>query len=98
MELNPNHPSIKALRQSIEDNETATTDVTDSANLLFEAALLESGYTISDPHEFAARMDRVLKFNLNLDRYEKASPFEIELEEDKPKEEEKKEEEKTEDL
>jgi len=96
LELNPNHPSVKALRESIESNETATKDVEDSAHLLFESALLESGYTISDPHEFAARMDRVLKHNLNLDRYEKAAPFEVEIEEDKK--EETKEPEKTEDL
>lgn len=104
LELNPSHPSIKALRESIENNETATKDVEDTAILLFESALLESGYTISDPHQFAARMDRVLKFNLNLDRYEKAAPFEVELEDEpKPaptegKEEENKETEKNEDL
>jgi heat shock protein beta len=98
LEINPSHPSIKALREHIENNETATKDVEDSAILLFESALLESGYTISDPHQFAARMDRVLKFNLNLDRYEKSSPFEVDIEEDKPATEEKKEAEKTEDL
>jgi heat shock protein beta len=101
LELNPSHPSIKALRESIENNETATKDVEDTAILLFESALLESGYSITDPHQFAARMDRVLKFNLNLDRYEKSSPFEVELEEDKPAPtEEKKEQEqgRTEDL
>lgn len=86
LEINPSHPSIKALRDSIENNETPGKDVEDSAFLLFESALLESGYTLSDPHEFAVRMDRVLKFNLNLDRYEKPAPFEVEIEEEKPKE------------
>lgn len=100
LEINPSHPSIKALRDSIENNETPGTDVEDSAFLLFESALLESGYTLTDPHEFALRMDRVLKYNLNLDRYEKPAPFEVEIEEDKPKEEVKDEdaEEKKDDL
>jgi len=86
LEINPSHPSIKALRDAIENNETPGKDVEDSAFLLFESALLESGYTLTDPHEFALRMDRVLKYNLNLDRYEKPAPFEVEIEEDKIKE------------
>lgn len=89
LEINPSHPSIKALRDQIENNETPGKDVEDSAFLLFESALLESGYSLSDPHEFALRMDRVLKYNLNLDRYEKPAPFEVEIEEEKPKEEAK---------
>ena len=86
LEINTAHPSIKALRDQIENNETPSKDVEDSAILLFESALLESGYTLTDPHEFALRMDRVLKYNLNLDRYEKPSPFEVEVDEEKPKE------------
>ncbi len=86
LEINPSHPSIKALRENIESNETPSKDVEDSAILLFESALLESGYTLTDPHEFALRMDRVLKYNLNLDRYEQPSPFEVEIEEQKEKE------------
>jgi len=86
LEINPSHPSIKALREQIENNETVSKDVEDSALLLFESALLESGYSLSDPHEFALRMDRVLKYNLNLDRYEKPAPFDVEIEEEKPKE------------
>lgn len=89
LEINPSHPSIKALREQIENNETPGKDVEDSAFLLFESALLESGYNLADPHEFALRMDRVLKYNLNLDRYEKPAPFEVEIEEEKPKEEAK---------
>lgn len=102
LEINTSHPSIKALREQIENNETPGKDVEDSAILLFESALLESGYTLSDPHEFALRMDRVIKYNLNLDRYERASAFEVEIEEDKPKEQppapEETEEDKKEDL
>lgn len=86
LEINPSHPSIKALRDAIENNETPGKDAEDSAFLLFESALLESGYSLTDPHDFAMRMDRVLKFNLNLDRYEKPAPFEVEIEEDKQKE------------
>jgi heat shock protein beta len=83
LEINTSHPSIKSLREKVLQNEVPPTEVEDTAKLLFEAALLESGYTLSDPHEFASRIDRVLKYNLDLDRFAKASPYEVEIEEKK---------------
>lgn len=86
LEINTAHPTIKTLRERVLSEETPSTEVEDTARLLFESALLESGYSLMDPHEFAARMDRVLKYNLNLDRYEKSKPYEVQI--DTPKEEE----------
>ena len=88
MEINPNHPTIKELRELVSnaaDNQPAP-EVEETAILLFESAMLESGYTVPDAHEFALRMDRVLKYNLNLKRDEKVSPYEVVLdpEEEKP--------------
>jgi heat shock protein beta len=86
-EINPNHPAIKELRERVANTETPSSDVEDTAFLMFESALLSSGYSLTDPHEFAARMDRVLKYSLNLDRYEKSSPYEVSIEEEEKKEE-----------
>jgi heat shock protein beta len=103
LEINPNHPAIKTLRQKIMESEKPDTYVEDTADLLFESALLESGYQLSDIHNFAAKMDRVLKYNLSLDRYATASELDIKVEdeeevvaEEKPVEEAKTEEAKTE--
>lgn len=89
MEINTSHPAIKELRELILNNETPGNEAEDTALLLFESAMLESGYNLPDPHEFAMRMDRVLKYNLNLKRDEKSSPYEVIIDET---EEEKKEE------
>jgi len=86
-EINPNHAAIKELRERVVNSETPSSDVEDTAILLFESALLSSGYSLSDPHEFASRMDRVLKYSLNLDRYEKSAPYEVNIEEEEKKEE-----------
>jgi len=83
LEINPDHPAIKELRNRVVNEETPSLEVEDTAKLLFESALLESGYSLADPHEFAERMDRVLKYNLNLDRYAKPSPYEVEQPEKK---------------
>jgi len=92
LEINTSHPAIKSLRQKVLDAEKVSTDVEDTAHLLFESAMLESGYTLNDPHEFAVRMDRILKHSLNLDRYEKSTPYEVNVEEDVKLEKEDKEE------
>jgi heat shock protein beta len=43
LEINPNHPAIKALRNRLVETEKPDTYVEDTADLLFESALLESG-------------------------------------------------------
>lgn len=43
LEINPSHPSIKELLKRIKESELADEETKDSANLLFEAALLNSG-------------------------------------------------------
>jgi len=94
LEINTSHPAIKALREKVLGSEKVPVDVEDTAILLFESAMLESGYNLNDPHEFASRMERVLKHSLNIDRYEKSTPYEVEIED----EEEKKEKVEEEDL
>ena len=96
MEINPSHPAIKELREIVENNETPSADAEDTALLLFESAMLESGYSLPDPHDFALRMDRVLKYNLNLKRDEKPSPYEVVLDEEEEKKEDEKADNKTE--
>ena len=96
MEINPSHPAIKELREIVENNETPSADAEDTALLLFESAMLESGYSLPDPHDFALRMDRVLKYNLNLKRDEKPSPYEVVLDEEEEKKEDEKVDNKTE--
>ena len=97
MEINPNHPAIKELREIAASGETPSPEAEETALLLFESAMLESGYTLPDPHDFAVRMDRVLKYNLNLKRDEKPTPYEVVLtDDDEKKDEEKKDDKKDE--
>jgi len=82
LEINVDHPAIKELRERVLKYEIPPSEVEDTAFLLFETALLTSGFNIESPNDFALRMDRVLKYNLNVDRHEKAAPFEVNMEDD----------------
>ena len=97
MEINPNHPAIKELREIAASGETPSAEAEETALLLFESAMLESGYTLPDPHDFAVRMDRVLKYNLNLKRDEKPTPYEVVLTDDDDKKDDEKKDEKKDD-
>ena len=58
--------------------------------LLFESAMLETGYSLPDPHAFGMRMEKVLKYNLGLSRDEKVSPYEVVLDDDDDDDDDKK--------
>ena len=48
------------------DDETDTTTV-DLANVLYETAMLRSGYALQDSSNFAGRIERMLRLSLGVD-------------------------------
>jgi len=66
MEINPDHSITAAMRQRVAaDPEDKT--MKDLAWLLFETALLTSGFSLEDPSPFAARIHRMIKLGLSID-------------------------------
>ena len=94
LEINPNHPAIKQIREQVGNGENVPKDAEDIAMLLFESAMLESGYALTDPINFGTRMEKVLRFNLGVSKDEKVSPYEVILDDDDEDEEEENEEDK----
>lgn len=91
LEINPFHPAIKELLKRIKENEVATDETKDVASLLFDSALLNAGkyksssylltligFSLESPVDYANKMDKIIKNSLNLDRFSKPSPFEVE--------------------
>ena len=66
LEVNPRHPLIRELLRKVEAEETDKTTV-DLAEVLFETALLRSGYSLPDSPGFAGRIERMLRLSMGVD-------------------------------
>lgn len=66
LEINPDHNIIETLRQKA-DADKNDKAVKDLVMLLFETALLSSGFGLEDPQVHAARIHRMIKLGLGID-------------------------------
>merc|ERR1712151_425573 len=63
LELNPNHPVVVDLLSKVKADKSAL----DTAQMLFQTALIESGYEIADPSALVNRVYRLMSKELGVD-------------------------------
>merc|ERR1712025_1479561 len=66
MELNPSHAIVKALKDKF-SADAADSAAKDLVWLLYETALLTSGFTLDNPGSFSNRIHRLIKLGLSID-------------------------------
>ena len=84
MEINPNHPIIKKLKSKFE-SEPGDRSVKDLVLLMFDTALLNSGFSLDEPSAFANRIHRIIKVGLSLPEEEVAEEDKTSKNNDKKK-------------
>merc|ERR1712091_157255 len=88
LEVNPNHPVVVDLLAKVKaDKENAAAK--DTAQVLFQTALIESGYEIADPSALVDRVYRLMSKELGVDPDAPIKEVEVPEEEEEEAEEDK---------
>merc|ERR1712154_163666 len=88
LEVNPNHPVVVDLLAKIKDDKENAAAL-DTAQVLFQTALIESGYEIADPSALVSRVYRLMSKELGVDPDAPHKEVEVPEGEEEEEEEEK---------
>merc|ERR1712100_769051 len=88
LEVNPNHPVIVDLLAKVKANKEDKAAL-DTAQVLFQTALIESGYDIADPSALVNRVYRLMSKELGVDPDAPIKEVEVPEEEEEAEEEDK---------
>merc|ERR1712099_147152 len=91
LEVNPNHPVIADLLSKVKADKDDKPAL-DTAQVLFQTALLESGYEIADPSALVNRVYRLMSKELGVDPDAPIKEVEVPEGEEEAEEDEKEEE------
>jgi len=90
LEVNPNHPVIVDLLAKIKANKEDASAL-DTAQVLFQTALIQSGYDIADPSALVNRVYRLMSKELGVDPDAPLKEIEVPEEEEEAEEDDKEE-------
>merc|ERR1711915_331488 len=88
LEVNPNHPVVIDLLSKVKENKEDSAAL-DTAQVLFQTALIQSGYDIADPSALVNRVYRLMSKELGVDPDAPLKEIEVPEEEEEAEEDDK---------
>jgi hypothetical protein len=84
LELNPHHSVMKEMLSKVKESSEGRMGEAeeDMARLLFHMALLNSGFNIEDPSDFASSLGKLINTGFGLQRDQPIEEIEVELEDE----------------
>ena len=84
LEINPHHSLMKALLAKIKESPDSDVDeaTQDYAKLMFNMALLNSGFGIDEPSDFTGPLQKLINVGFGLARDEPVKEIEVEIDEE----------------
>lgn len=67
LEINPNHVMIKKLQEGVTKNTMNEKTLNDIVKLIYETAMVSSGYSHDDPSDFASRIYKIIGIGISVD-------------------------------
>lgn len=67
LEINPNHVMIKKLQQGVTKNTMNEKTLNDIVKLIYETAMVSSGYSHDDPSEFTSHIYKIIGIGISVD-------------------------------
>ena len=82
LEINPHHSVMKEMLSKVKNSVDGKLDEAseDLAKILFQMALLNSGFSIEEPATFTSPLQKLINIGFGLDRNEPVEEIEIEVE------------------
>lgn len=89
LELNPHHPIMKRLLETLKESDgTLDSAQLEYVDLLFQIALLNSGFSSDEPSELTVPLEKLIRVGFGVERDAPIVEIEIELDEPETQEEE----------
>jgi molecular chaperone HtpG len=90
LELNPSHPVMKKMLDSLKESDDNTLSATETeyADLMFHMALLNSGFLLDDPDTLTNPLEKLIKVGFGLTRDAECEEIEVEISETEEEDEE----------
>lgn len=83
LEINPNHPVMKILLERVKEGDGELDEAsTEYANLMFQMAILNSGFLVDNPMDLTEPLEKLIKVGFGLSRDEPVEPLEVTIEDE----------------